>query len=61
MSFGLPTTYAGIREAIDYAVAQDVLLVASAHNKSEDGYNYPAIYQEVLAVAATDPDDKRAS
>jgi subtilisin family serine protease len=60
MSFGLPESYAGIREAIDYAVAQDVLLVASAHNKSEDGYNYPAVYQDVLAVAATDPDDKRA-
>lgn len=60
MSFGLPEAYKGIREAIDYAVAEDVLLIASAHNKSEDGYNYPAIYQDVLAVAATDPDDKRA-
>lgn len=60
MSFGWPETYPGIREAIDYAVGQDVLLVASAHNKSEDGYNYPAVYQDVLAVAATDPADKRA-
>jgi len=60
MSFGWPETYPGIREAIDYARAQDVLLVASAHNKSEDGYNYPAVYQDILAVAATDPADKRA-
>jgi subtilisin family serine protease len=61
MSFGGPETFSGIRAAIDFAVAQDVLLVASAHNKSESGYNYPAVYQDVLAVAATDPDDKRAS
>jgi subtilisin family serine protease len=61
MSFGGPETFSGIRTAIDYAVARDVLLVASAHNKSEAGYNYPAVYQDVLAVGATDPDDKRAS
>ena len=61
MSFGGPETFSGIRAAIDFAVARDVLLVASAHNKSEAGYNYPAVYQDVLAVAATDPDDKRAS
>ncbi|HET9958184.1 MAG TPA: S8 family peptidase, partial [Polyangiaceae bacterium] len=61
MSFGGPDTFSGARAAIDYAVAHGVLLVSSANNKSSDEYNYPAVYQEVLAVAATDPDDKRAS
>lgn len=61
MSFGGPETFSGARAAIDYAVARGVLLVASANNWSSEEYNYPAVYQDVVAVAATDPNDQRAS
>ncbi|HMA91728.1 MAG TPA: S8 family peptidase, partial [Polyangiaceae bacterium] len=61
MSFGGHETFNGARAAIDYAVARGVLLVASANNWSSEEYNYPAVYQDVLAVAATDPNDRRAS
>lgn len=61
MSFGGPETFYGARAAIDYAVARGVLLVSSANNWSSEEYNYPAVYQDVVAVAATDPNDRRAS
>src|SRR5512142_2826566 len=61
MSFGGPETFSGARAAIDYAVARGVLLVSSANNWSSEEYNYPAVYQDVIAVAATDPNDLRAS
>lgn len=60
MSFGGSETISGVRGAIDYARARGVLLVASAGNASNDAYNYPAVYQDVLAVAATDLNDRRA-
>ncbi|MFE0873930.1 S8 family serine peptidase [Streptomyces smyrnaeus] len=55
MSFGgapHPTT----KEAIEYAVAKGKLLVASMGNDAEKGnrLNYPAAYQDVVAVGATD-------
>jgi len=46
--------------AIDYAHSQGVVLVASAGNKGTDNENYPAAYDNVIAVAATAADDSRA-
>ncbi|MGC4089620.1 MAG: S8 family serine peptidase [Polyangiaceae bacterium] len=60
MSFGGPETFSGARAAIDYAVARGVLLVGSAGNHSSDDYNYPAVYEDVIAVAATNQSDQRA-
>jgi len=59
MSFGGFEPYSGLREAIEYASAKGVLLVAAAHNYSDSEYVYPAIEQEVVAVAALDSLDRR--
>jgi thermitase len=44
-----------LREAIDYALARNVLVVASSGNERSEGNapNYPAAYPEVVAVGAT--------
>jgi subtilisin family serine protease len=49
-----------LREAIDYALARDVVVVASAGNYGASFEIYPAAYNQVLAVAATDRSDQRA-
>ena len=54
LSLGLDQDIQILREAVLYAQAQGVVLVAAAGN---DGYNrlpYPAAYDQVLAVTATD-------
>jgi subtilisin family serine protease/chitodextrinase len=61
MSFGGPASFIGAREAIDHAVAEGVVLVASAGNGATQNYQYPAVYQEVIAVAALDPSDARTA
>ncbi|WP_284328451.1 S8 family serine peptidase [Demequina litorisediminis] len=50
-----------LREAVAYAVEHDVLVVASAGNRTTatvktDGPRYPAAYEGVVAVAAADRD-----
>ncbi len=50
-----------LEEAIDYAHSQGVILVAAAGNDNSDSAHYPACYEHMIAVAATDSDDKRAS
>ncbi len=49
-----------LREAVDYARSRGVLVVAATGN-SGGGVLYPAAYGPVLAVAATDLNDQRAS
>ena len=46
-----------LRDAVAYAYAQGVILVAAAGNKSSDTHMYPAAYPEVIGVAATDAAD----
>lgn len=64
MSFGAdefgPEGDPVVKEAVDYASGQGVLLVASAGNADTDRPNYPAAYPHVLAVAATSGEDMRA-
>ncbi|MDH4202971.1 MAG: S8 family serine peptidase [Phycisphaerae bacterium] len=50
-----------VQEAIDYAVASGVVFVASAGNDGTDVPQYPAAYENVLSVAATDSTDHRAA
>ncbi len=52
-----------LRSAVDYAVAHDVLLVASASNEAQRGnpQAYPAAYPEVIGVGAIGPDGRRTS
>lgn len=48
-----------IHEAIQYAYNASVLLVAAAGNENTDLKLYPAAYDEVIAVTATDMYDER--
>lgn len=54
---------ADLEAAAAYAAAHDVLVVASAGNSAEQGNPtpYPAAFDTVVAVGATDHDGKRAS
>ncbi len=62
MSFG-GTGYSGaLMSAVDYAWNNGIVLVGSAGNDGNDGLGfYPAAYENVIAVAATDKDDARAT
>ncbi len=48
-----------IKEAIEYAHREGVIVVAAAGNEGSDTPFYPAAYSSVLAVAATESDDRR--
>ena len=61
MSFGTLTDSKVLKEAIDYAKASNVVLIASAGNNNTSSLQYPAAYSGVLAVAATDLSDRKAS
>lgn len=54
MSLGVYQDTPILRQAIDYAHQQGVLLVAAAGNDGYDRMPYPAAYPEVIAVTAVD-------
>jgi subtilisin family serine protease len=60
MSLGAAEPSQALQDAVDYAHAHGVLVVAAAGN-SGAGVFYPAACAHVLAVAATDSGDARAS
>jgi subtilisin family serine protease len=53
MSLGGPELDAMEKAAIDYAVANGVIIVASAGNEGTDGMGYPGAYEPVISVAAS--------
>jgi subtilisin family serine protease len=53
MSLGGPGLDVTEQAAIDYAVANGVIIVASAGNEGEDGMGYPGAYAPVISVAAS--------
>jgi subtilisin family serine protease len=62
MSLGGPGESFLVRDAIDYAAAQGLVLVAAAGNDSIDATTqYPARYDAVVAVAAVDHLDQLSS
>jgi subtilisin family serine protease len=61
MSFGTLTDSKVIREAIAFANSANITLVASAGNNNTSVPQFPAAYSSVLAVAATDLLDRKAS
>lgn len=60
MSFGGTTVSQAVKNAIAYANAADVVLVAAAGNSNWSFLSYPAAYDGVLAVAASDKTDVKA-
>ncbi len=60
-SFGGPGSSQLEQEIIDYATDLGAVVVAAAGNSANDCPGYPAAYRNVLAVAATDSDDRRSS
>ena len=49
------------RDAVDYALTHNVIMVASAGNHSSAGVEYPAAYPGVISVGAVDQMDARSS
>ncbi|RED64230.1 S8 family peptidase [Cohnella phaseoli] len=60
MSLGNYAQAEFLHDAIKYAHDKGVVLVAASGNDNTDRPGFPAAYPEVLAVAATDPDESRA-
>lgn len=61
MSLGNYADSQFLHDAVKYAFDKDVVLVAASGNDNTERPGYPAAYPEVLAVAATDSNLKRAS
>jgi subtilisin family serine protease len=53
MSLGGPILDAVEQAAINYAIAQGVIVVASAGNEGEDGMGFPGAYAPVISAAAS--------
>jgi len=57
MSLSTPSNDSLLYDAVKYAYNAGVLLVAAAGNQASNTKRYPAAYDEVIAVSATEPDD----
>ena len=53
LSLGGPEQDGVENAAIDYAIAQGVIIVAAAGNEGEKGMGYPGAYEPVISVAAS--------
>jgi subtilisin family serine protease len=54
---GQSTSYSVLKSAVDYALANNVVIVASMGNERSETPDYPAAFDGVIAVGATGPDD----
>ncbi len=61
MSLGGKVNSRALEEAIEYASRQGVIMISSMQNDNTDEKYYPAAYEQVIAVGATDPNDKRST
>jgi|GEM_PF-526727 len=61
LSWGGPGFSATNQTLIDLAYANDIIVVAAAGNSNVNTPMYPAAYNHVISVAATDASDTRAS
>ncbi|MFC1793913.1 S8 family peptidase, partial [Planctomycetota bacterium] len=58
-SWSTPNESLLLKDAVNYAYSQGVIIVASAGNDGSNVPQYPACYRNVISVAATDSDDQR--
>jgi thermitase len=58
LSLGGPGTTQTMTDAVGYAAGKGVVLVAAAGNSGTSTPSYPAAYNEVLSVAASDESDR---
>ena len=61
MSLGTSSDVQAMHDAVDATYAQGVLLVAAAGNDYGGAVSYPAAYDSVIAVSATDSNNNLAS
>ena len=61
MSFGGYDDSPLISDIVAYAATSDCLMVAAAGNENTSDHSFPASYDHVLSVAATDPNDHKTS
>jgi len=61
MSLGGSTGSSTVEDAVNYAWNKGAVLVAAAGNSGSSSPSYPAYYSNVIAVAATDQNDNKAS
>ena len=61
LSWGSDSDSSLIHDAVHYAYQQGVLVLAAAGNSNSNAKFYPAAYDEVVAVAATDNSDTEAA
>ena len=59
-SFGGPGRSEAMKRAIDYAARKGAVVVGAAGNGNTSNAYYPAAYPSVIAVAATNKNDRRA-
>lgn len=59
LSLGGPGSGSTLEAAVDYAYNKGCLLVAASGNDNESFVNYPAAYDNVIAVGATNESDER--
>lgn len=60
LSLGSSSSTMVEREAVAYAVSQNVVVVAAMGNDDSSEEHFPAAYPDVIAVAATDRNDHRS-
>lgn len=61
MSLGGPAKSLSLEQAVNYVWSKGVVVVAAAGNSGNSSPTYPAYYKNVIAVAATDSNDAKAS
>ena len=61
LSLGGPAGSGTLQNAINYAWNKGCVVVAAAGNEGSGSPSYPAFYDNCIAVAATDPSDRKAS
>ncbi len=61
LSFGFQTESKPLKEAIDRAISEGIIIVASVGNTFGMRGDYPAIYEDVISITSVDEDLNRSS